>query len=94
MKQFLSGGVDPAEASIDTKTRRYNYIAVTDFYESLDGGTSRNLLFGSSLEKILKSRSTIPCRVVITVYLSQPFYSAPMSIPTGDIIKSINTTSE
>ena len=41
--------------------------------------------------KILAGKNAVPCKVVMTVYMERPYYSAAMLIPVQDIFKQIST---
>ena len=68
---------------------RFHYLAKSDFYETFDEDASRQHITDEALRKLLSGKKTIPCKVVMTVYMKQPYYSATMLIPAEDILKQI-----
>lgn len=62
----------------------YRYTSKGNFYENISN-SHHDLIWGESLTQILQARKSIQCKVVMTVYLSSPYYSNKMSIPTADI---------
>lgn len=65
------------------------YIATMYFFETFNKDTTRRYISGEELRVILGRREKIPCKVVMTIYLSRPYYSATMWIPSSEILKAL-----
>lgn len=63
------------------------YVTPVYFFETFDKDTTRKYIDGEKLRMLLSRREKIPCKVVMTVYLSSPYYSSTMWIPTSKILK-------
>jgi hypothetical protein len=57
------------------------------FFETFNKDTTRKYISGEELKRILGHREKIPCKVVMTIYLSNPYYSATMWVPSAEILK-------
>jgi hypothetical protein len=71
------------------KSGKFAYVSKGNFYESFDKDTSRKYISDDSLRNILSKSKSLPCKVVMTIYLKDPYYSATMFIPVQDILKEL-----
>lgn len=78
------GNIEPATQPSDPERELFHYSSIGDFHENTSSSSS-NLLRGTSLRRLLDSKKAIPCRVIMTVYLSSPYYSKVMLVPTDAI---------
>ena len=68
----------------------YRYSSNGDFYQISADGTDRILLRREMLTKVLGTKNSVPCKVIMTRHMADPYYSAAMSVPVGDILKISN----
>jgi hypothetical protein len=63
------------------------YVTPVYFLETHDKDTTRQYIRGEKLKIVLGNREKMPCKVVMTIYLSSAYYSATMWIPISEIRK-------
>jgi hypothetical protein len=68
----------------------FGYVSPVYFFYTDDNDTTRNYIEGSTLRVLLRQRKKIPCKVVMTVYLSSPYYSAVMWVPNSEILRILS----
>jgi len=68
----------------------FNYVTSALLSEVSNSGGSRRNLASNELNEILADKSSIPCRVRITAYGYETYYSNAMYIPTADLLREIN----
>jgi hypothetical protein len=66
-----------------------DYMTPVYFFETFNKDTTRKYISGEDLKMFLGRREKIPCKVVMTIYLSRPYYSATMWIPSYEILKAL-----
>lgn len=79
-----TGRVELASKPSDLDKKFYRYTSFGNFHENVSSPSSKPL-WGQSLQRLLDSKKAIPCRVIMTVYLSSPYYSNVMLVPTDAI---------
>lgn len=65
------------------------YQALGSLYASRGKGLEYEAIKSAEMIKILTKKDAIPCKVIITVYLSSPYYSDTLYIPMADLKKAI-----
>lgn len=88
MRYAFEGTLELQGASKVGDKITYRYRSHGDLYEQPPGSNDLNLLRGQTLVGILGNKSTVPCKVIMTVYVSSPYYSNTMSIPSADIVNT------
>ena len=87
ISQFARGDIMPdQEAGAVTSEGQWPYYADVDFYRTLDQGTSEQYLESRDVVELLAGRDAITCKVVMTIYLGDPYYSRSMEIPVDQIL--------
>lgn len=87
LKHFATGRLEFIGQAGDETKKPYVFGSLMLFWKSLDSTqTSNEYLNRNDLEALFKNRKAIPCRVRMTVYLSSPYYSDVMFVPTKDIL--------
>lgn len=90
LRKFFRGNFEVSSTNSNMEESLFNYESIGNFYFSQDRGSSKRIIEDIDLIQILRQRTTIPCRVVMTIYLRKPYYSTIMHIPTADIVAEIN----
>lgn len=90
LEKFFRGYFEVSSTSSNMEEGPFKYESIGNFYFSQDRGTSKRVFDEIDLIQILGLRTTIPCRVVMTIYLRKPYYSTIMHIPTAEIVAEIN----
>lgn len=88
--KFFRGHFEVGSIKSNLEESQFNYESIGNFYISQDRGTSKRVIDDIDLIQILRLRTTISCRVVMTIYLRKPYYSTIMHIPTAEIVAEIN----
>ncbi len=89
IERTLTAELPAAPQPVASSAGRFVYEARANFYENADNESSRRLIPPDPLRSILLKRESIACKVVMTVYLKKPYYSAAMYIPTSAILKEL-----
>lgn len=89
LKHFATGRLESIGKNSNADgTKPYVFASLMFFWKSLDNTqTSNEYLNREQLAALFKDRKVIPCRVRMTVYLSSPYYSEVMLVPTKDILE-------
>lgn len=66
---------------------RYRYRSRGNFYHDTPGSSDMKHLGESALAGVLGTKQSVPCKVIMTVYMASPYYSRAMAIPVQDIIR-------
>lgn len=90
LEKFFRGHFEVSLTSSNMEDGPFKYESIGNFYFSQDRGTSKRVIDDIDLIQTLRLRTTIPCRVVMTIYLRRPYYSTIMHIPTAEIVAEIN----
>lgn len=90
LTKFFRGNFSASALNSNSEIIPFKYESVGNFYFSQDRGTSKRVIDDIVLIRILEMRTTIPCRVVMTIYLRKPYYSTTMHIPAADIVAEVN----
>lgn len=69
------------------ESTRYRYRSIGQFYRDTPGQTDMKLLSGAELLPVLGIKKAVPCKVIMTVYMSSPYYSQAMMVPVADILR-------
>ena len=67
---------------------KVRYLSHGDFYELPPQSNNLELLRGQKLVDVVGTKKSVPCKVIMTVYFSSPYYSNTMQIPAADILKT------
>ncbi|WP_233202495.1 MULTISPECIES: hypothetical protein [unclassified Dyella] len=89
LQRFMRGEIESIGRAAEGKQTQYNYAALVNFSETLDGGRSDNHLSGDAINQLLADRSTVPCKVIMTIYLSKPYYSKTMQVPAKALLDAV-----
>lgn len=87
LQRYLRGDVSTVALATPSHAREFVYLSNANFFESFDNDRSRKYISDASLRKILQAKPSIPCKIVMTIYAKQAYYSATMLMPTQDILK-------
>lgn len=90
MQRYIHGTVEPDTQKIEPVTN-FKYLSKFNFFETTDNGSSESYIDKEHLNYLLSKRTLIPCKVVMTVYLSSPYYSNTVNIPTKNLLREINS---
>ena len=90
MQRYVEDGIKCGGLERKSQGNVFNYISEFDFFETKDDGGSESRLEKQELNNMLSQKREIPCKVVITVYLSTPYYSNAMYVPVKDILREVN----
>lgn len=85
LQRFYRGAIDLNRA-MSSNRRSYRYSASGNFFLGFDNGGQTKVLEPVELDGLLKSKENIECKVVLTIFLSKPYYSASMFIPVERIV--------
>ncbi len=94
IERTFSGTMDIANNGKPLSNGRFGYTSVGDFNETFNQRTSDELIDLKVLRTLLIAKQTIPCKLFMTVYLSNAYYSETMFIPTADFLSVIPTDTE
>ena len=90
LTRFMSGRIEPNEQKALSNTPTFTYKVLLDFQETNNGGNSDQHLNAATVNELLVGRSTIPCKVVMTIYWSKPYYSKTMQVPVKALLDVVN----
>lgn len=85
LQYVFEGDVELVDQPKKNTMGAYRYLSLGDFYERTSG-SSADLLRGESLRRLLEKRKFVHCRVIMTIYLSSPYFSNVMLVPTGPLM--------
>ena len=88
MHRFFRGDLTLQEKETE---HRYRYVSNGNFFTSLDNGGHKRVIQSDEVLRLLADEVTIDCKVVMTIYLSKPYYSDTMKIPVvamTDVLKA------
>lgn len=88
LRVYFRGDINLKKSGIRDGKQIFEYLSNGNFFISEDRGTSENVIPRGDLLLLLKNRDAISCRVMMTVYLRDPYYSSIMNIPVANIIDS------
>jgi hypothetical protein len=91
MRYVFEGTLELQGPSQAGNKTAFRYLSHGDFYENPPHNNDLDLLRGKGLADVLGAKKSVPCKVIMTVYMSSPYYSGTMSIPTADILTVSNT---
>ena len=84
---YFMGTVQLHQTANAKNGTRYRYQSRGNFYHDTPGSSDMKLLGESALAGVLGTKQSVPCKVIMTVYMSSPYYSRAMAIPVQDIIR-------
>lgn len=87
MQHFFRGNMQLVGSSTVEGKKSYRYASRGDFYQNSPGQRDMNLLRGDALRTMLSDKKSVPCKVIMTVYMAEPYYSAPLLIPVNELIR-------
>jgi hypothetical protein len=90
LSRFLRGNIESNGPRGTNQLTTFTYKVWLDFRETKNGGTTEQGLSRATVNKLLAGRSNIPCRVVMTIYLSKPYYSKTMQVPVTALLDKVN----
>jgi len=85
--RFFSGDVELQKTDSDNSDRGYRYLSNGLFYLSFNNGSRLAKLTEREVINLLSVQDELECKVVMTVFLSKPYYSAAMKIPVAQVVK-------
>jgi len=91
MARFFRGGVEFQEAVLEKSRQKYRYLSDGIFYLSFDNGSQVTKLTEDEVVSLLSNKKEIECKVIMTIFLSRPYYSATMKISAekiSDLLKA------
>jgi hypothetical protein len=92
MQYVFRGDFDLRGTSKIGERTTYRYFSHGDFYENPPESSDVKLLNGSKLTDVLGNKKSVPCKVIMTIYMTSPYYSSTMLIPTKDILRASNSS--
>ncbi|MDR3445869.1 MULTISPECIES: hypothetical protein [unclassified Dyella] len=90
LRRFMMGNVDYGEPKAVGQQTAFTYKVLLDFEETNNGGTTSEHLNAVTVNELLAGRSTIPCKVVMTIFWSKPYYSKTMQVPVKALLDAAN----
>lgn len=87
MARFFSGDVELQKTDSDNSGRGYRYLSNGLFYLNFNDGSRLAKLTEGEVINLVSVQDEIECKVVMTVFLSKPYYSAAMKIPPAQVVK-------
>jgi hypothetical protein len=69
---------------------RYSYVTSAFLRKTKSNGSSEGDLSVAELHVLLSNRTSVPCKVIITAYGYNAYYSNTLHIPTTDLLREIN----
>lgn len=90
MKRYIYGYIDRDNIATSSSAGLFDYAIEFNFIEGNDSGSSESNIEKQKLNELLSKKQTVPCKVVMTIYLSAPYYSNTMYIPAEDLLREIN----
>lgn len=83
MRYVFEGSLKLQGSSRAQDKATYRYLSHGDFYENPPNNNDLDLLRREKLADVLGGKKLVPCKVIMTVYMSSPYYSGTMFIPTS-----------
>jgi hypothetical protein len=73
---------------------KFGYTSQGDFIETTSNGSSNTSIDGKILRTLLAAKQTVPCKLYMTVYLSNPYFSETLFIRTAALLKAVQDEKE
>jgi hypothetical protein len=89
LKRFMRGSIEPVLRHAVDQRLKFSYTTHLNFSVTNDQGTSDDDLSSQEVNRLLADRTTIPCKVVMTIYLSKPYYSKTMHVPAKALLDAV-----
>ncbi len=89
IKLTFDGTMDISNNGKPLPNGKFGYTSTGDFIESVNNGSSSNELDDKFVRTLLAAKETIPCKLLMTIYFSNAYYSETMLIPTAALLKAI-----
>ena len=86
MRAYFLGSVQ-LHGKPEGETTRYRYRSIGQFYRDTPGQSDMKPIAGADLLPVLGNKTTLPCKVIMTIYMSSPYYSQAMMVPVADILR-------
>ncbi|RUL75408.1 hypothetical protein [Dyella choica] len=90
LRRFMRGITDSADHVGKGQQSLFAYSSELTFSETLDGGTSDHALSKTDVNSLLAGRSSIPCKVIMTITGYAPYYSMTMQVPAKVLLDEVN----
>lgn len=87
MAKFFGGDVELQEGNTDKSGKKHRYLSNGLFYFNFDEGSRFARLAEDEVIDLISNTAEIDCKVVMTVFLSKPYYSATMKIPAREVVR-------
>ncbi|MFA2533205.1 hypothetical protein [Pseudomonas chlororaphis] len=87
LRDYAAGLIE--EDATQTSASIFNFTTRLPLNETPNNGQSKTYLSKNQLNKLLANKQSIPCKVVITAYGYNPYYSMPMELPVKDLLREI-----
>jgi hypothetical protein len=78
-------------STVGTQTN-YHYFSNGDFYEIPPASNDVKALTGVSLAKAIGNKISVPCKLIMTVYMRNPYYSREMLLSAADVLRASNSS--
>ncbi|WP_426235880.1 hypothetical protein [Pseudomonas sp. TWP3-2] len=69
---------------------RFTYFTSAFVTETSSSRSSERNLSPAEINQLLSGKQQIPCKVVVTAYGYNPYYSNTMNIPVADLLREVN----
>ncbi|QBF26946.1 hypothetical protein EXN22_15075 [Pseudomonas tructae] len=86
MKYNLAGGVDFEGIS---EIKGYNYVVWARFNKTPKSRNNNDDLLKPAIQRLLAGKSTIPCKLSITAFAYQAYYSKTMQVPVAQLLAEV-----
>ena len=90
LRRFMRGSTVSADQAGKGRQPPFAYSTELNFSETLDGGASDHALSKTEVDGLLADRSSIPCKVVMTITGYRPYYSMIMQVPTAALLDEVD----
>ncbi|MDR3445866.1 MULTISPECIES: hypothetical protein [unclassified Dyella] len=87
---YMRGSIEPEEERMASDAAQFTYRVLLNFQQTDSNGSSTQDLDAAAIKELLAGRSTIPCKVVMTIFWSKPYYSKTMQVPVKALLDAVN----
>jgi hypothetical protein len=85
----LEAILDPDEDQPKLMGSAFQYSLKARFLETLDNGGSTSYISNAQVASLLAKKTSIPCKIAMSVYASKPYYSEVMELPTAKVLQEL-----
>lgn len=90
LRRFMRGITEAADQAGAAQPSSFTYSSELTFSETLDQGASDHALSKTDVNTLLAGRSSIPCKVIMTLTGYAPYYSMTMQVPVKALLDEAN----